>query len=187
MELIDQLLNKAKQESDQVVEQTAVRFRKINVSKASPEMVEHLRVDYYGAPTPLLQVASITPVDASTLEIKPWERKLLTEIEKVLGRANRDDFSFHNNGEVLRLSLPPLTEERRLQRVKELYEAQEKGIVGVRNVRKGVKNVLEKSAKEGVAEDLIEGAKEKLQGIANSSIARIKEMTSAKERSLMAV
>ena len=149
-------------------------------------MLDGIRVAYYGNLTPIQQVASVSTPDARTLMIKPWDKKLIAEIEKAI-LGSRLDITPQNDGEVVRLSIPPLTEERRKVLVKQVKSEAEKGRVLVRNVRKDAKEALKKLQKAGTAEDAIKQAEEQLQKLTDEQIKHIDTLLAQKEQEVMEV
>jgi ribosome recycling factor len=159
---------------------------KIRAGKATPNMLDGLTVEYYGSLTPLNQVSSITTPDARTILIKPWEKSMLPEIEKAIRNANLG-FNPQNDGECVRINVPPLTEERRKELVKIVNKEGEATKIRIRNVRKETNEDLKKLLKEGVAEDLVKDAEIKVQKLTDSYIAKIDELLSKKEIEIMTV
>src|SRR5690554_1357024 len=158
MEEIQLYIEDAKEMMQKAVDHTASELLKIRAGKAMPNLLDGLMVNYYGTPTPINQVSSITTPDARTLSIKPWERNLISEIEKAI--INSDlGLAPQNNGEIIMLTIPPLTEERRKSLVKQVKNECENGKISIRTVRKDTNDALRKLQKEGVAEDEINGRK----------------------------
>ena len=143
-------------------------------------------VDYYGNPTPINQVASINTPDAKTLAIKPWEKNMLPEIEKVI--INSDlGLNPQNDGEIVRLNIPPLTEERRKELVKQSRNEAEHGRVSVRNVRKDANDHIKRLLKEHVSEDEVKRAEVKIQELTDEYVKKIDELLANKEEEIMTV
>ncbi|MCL4136895.1 UNVERIFIED_CONTAM: hypothetical protein GTU68_059255 [Idotea baltica] len=173
---------------DQVCEQFIRRraIRHLEKGRAMPNMLDGLMVEYYGNPTPLSQVASINTPDAKTLAIKPWEKSLLAEIEKSI--VNSDlGLNPQNDGEIVRLNIPPLTEERRRDLVKQTKQEGENGKVSVRNVRKEANESLRQLIKEHVSEDDVKRSETKVQDLTNSFIQKIDDLLAKKEEEIMTV
>ena len=159
---------------------------RIRAGKANPKILDGVRVPYYGALTPLANVASINTPDAKTILITPWEKNLFKEIEKAI--LNSDvGITPENNGEVIRLGIPPLTEERRRELVKRSKQEAENAKISIRNTRREVIEVLKKSVKDGVPEDVAKDAEEKIQKIHDKFIKQIDELFVAKEKEIMTV
>jgi ribosome recycling factor len=136
-ELISIELDDCKDKMSKAVAHTESELTKIRAGKASPSMLDGISVDYYGSATPLSQVANINTTDARTIVIQPWEKSLINAIEKAITDANLG-INPQNDGIVIRLNIPPLTEERRRDLVKKVKEETERGRIGVRNIRKDV-------------------------------------------------
>ncbi len=161
-------------------------FLNIRAGKASPAMLGGVRVDYYGAATPLSQVANINTPDARTLTVTPWERNLIKDIEKAILIANIG-FNPMNNGESIIISVPPLTEERRRDLVKQAKSEAEDAKIGIRNSRKDANTEIKKLEKDGMSEDVCKGAEESVQDLTNAFIKKIDELLVVKEAEIMKV
>lgn len=186
MEEIQLQIEEAKELMQRAVDHTASELIKIRAGKAMPTMLDGIMVNYYGSPTPLQQVSSITTPDARTLSIKPWERNLITEIERSI--VNSDlGLAPQNNGEVILLTIPPLTEERRRSLVKQVKNECESGKISIRTVRKDTNEALRKLQKEGVSEDEIKRAEESVQKLTDTYSAKIDEQYVKKEAEVMKV
>lgn len=158
----------------------------IRAGKASVRILDPIRVDYYGAPSPLANVATITTPDARTIQIQPWEKKMLSEIERAIINSNIG-LAPNNNGECIRLILPPLTEERRQQLAKQCKGEAENAKVSVRNARRDAFELLKKQMKEGLPEDAEKDAEEKVQKMHDKYIRQIDELYAKKEKEIMTV
>lgn len=159
---------------------------KIRAGKASPSMVEGIMVEYYGSPTPINQVANITVSDARTLTLQPWEKPMIAEIEKAIQAANIG-VNPQNDGEIIRLFLPPLTEERRKDLVKQAYAEGEQGKISIRNVRRDGINSIKSLEKEGLSEDQVKFYEQKIQELTDSYIEKIDNLCKAKEKDIMTI
>ncbi|MGF1532236.1 MAG: ribosome recycling factor [Bernardetiaceae bacterium] len=179
-------LDAAREGMESAIEYTQKVFAKIRAGRANPIMLESVSVNYYGTFTPLQQTAGITTPDARTLMVKPWEKAMLTEIEKAITNANLG-FNPQNDGNVIRISVPPLSEERRREFVKKAREEAENGKIGVRNARKEANEGLRDLQKDGVAEDAIKRAEEQVQQLTNDYTKKIDELFAAKEKEIMTV
>ena len=174
MEEIQLQIEDAKELMQRAVDHTASELIKIRAGKAMPNILDGIMVNYYGSPTPLQQVSSITTPDARTLSIKPWERNLISEIERSI--VNSDlGLAPQNNGEVIILTIPPLTEERRRSLVKQVKNECESGKISIRTVRKDTNEALRKLQKEGVSEDEIKRAEDTVQKLTDTYSAKIDE------------
>jgi len=159
---------------------------RIRAGKANPKILDNVRVLYYGALTPLTNVASVVTPDAKTILITPWERNLIKDIEKAILHSDVG-ITPENNGEVIRLGIPPVTEERRRSLAKRAKQEAENAKISVRNTRREVIEALKKSVKEGLPEDAEKDAEEKVQKIHDKYIKRIDELYAAKEKEIMTV
>ena len=186
MEEIQLQIEDAKELMQRAVDHTASELIKIRAGKAMPNILDGIMVNYYGSPTPLQQVSSITTPDARTLSIKPWERNLISEIERSI--VNSDlGLAPQNNGEVIILTIPPLTEERRRSLVKQVKNECESGKISIRTVRKDTNEALRKLQKEGVSEDEIKRAEDTVQKLTDTYSAKIDEQYAKKETDVMKV
>lgn len=186
MEEINLYLDDAKDSMQKALKHTETEFTKIRAGKASPAMIEGVMVEYYGTQTPLAQVGSITTPDARTIAVKPWEKKLIAEIEKAIRDANLG-LNPSNDGDLIRINIPPLTEERRKALVKQVKAEGENGKVRIRNIRKDTNEELKKLLKEGASEDEVKKAEEKVQTLTNEYIAKIDSLLTKKEAEIMTV
>ena len=157
------------------------------VGKANPSIFNGVTVDYYGSPTPILQVASVTTPDAKTIAIQPWERNLIGKIEKAILDANLG-LTPSNNGEIIRCVVPALTEERRRELIKKARAAGESSKVVVRNVRRDGIDLLKKAQKnEGLSEDGEKEGEEELQKVTDKNVKAIDALIDAKEKEILTV
>ena len=187
------MLPKAKEIVDAMSEkmQAAVDYleedlKNYRVGKASPAILNPVMVDYYGSATPLNQVASVTTPDAKTIAIQPWERSMIGKIEKAILDANVG-LTPSNNGEIIRLAIPPLTEERRRDLVKQSGKVNESSKISIRNARRDTLDILKKAQKEGLPEDAEKDAEEKLQKLHDKYIKKADELFAEKEKEIMTV
>lgn len=184
MEELEIYLETAKEMMEKAVDHTNSAFSKIRAGKAMPNMLDGIEVEYYGAPTPLQQVASVTAPDARTLSIKPWEKSMIQEIEKSIINSGLG-FNPQNDGEQIRINIPPLTEERRLQLMKQVKAEAENGKISVRNARKETNDSLKKL--EGVSEDLIKDGEAQVQKLTDTFTSKIDTLVQLKEKDIMTV
>lgn len=159
---------------------------KIRAGRANPQMLEGIVVDYYGAPTPLNQVANVSVSDARTLMIQPWEKNMLQPIERSIIASNIG-LNPQNDGAVIRLFLPPLTEERRKELVKKVNAEGEHSKVAIRNIRRDAIEHFKKLQKEGMSEDAAKDAEKDIQQITDKYIALVEKHLEAKEKEIMTV
>jgi ribosome recycling factor len=159
---------------------------KIRAGKANPQMLEGIMVDYYGAPTPLSQVGNISIMDARTIMIQPWERNMLQPMERAIINSNIG-INPQNDGNYIRLFLPPLTEERRRELVKRCQGEGEHSRVAIRNIRRdGIENI-KKLQKNGLSEDAAKDAEADIQEVTNKYIALVDKHLATKEKEIMVV
>lgn len=159
---------------------------KIRAGKANPQMLDGIMVDYYGSPTPLNQVGNVSVLDARTLTIQPWEKNMLQPIERAIIASNIG-INPQNDGVIIRLFLPPLTEERRKELVKRCQGEGEHAKVAVRNIRRDAIESIKKAQKNGLSEDAAKDAEDDMQAITNKYIAAIDKHLEKKEEEIMAV
>ena len=186
MEEIEFLLDAARETMDGALKHLNIELGKIRAGKAPPAMLEGVQVEYYGAMTPLSGVASVTAPDARTLAIKPFEKKTIGDIDRAIRNANLG-FSPASDGEVLRITIPPLTEERRRDLMKRVRAEIETARVNVRNVRQGTNGDIRKLKNEGVSEDEIKLGEEQVQKLTDSYVGKIEQVLAAKEADIMQV
>lgn len=186
MEEIELYLEEAKELMEKAIEHVHFAFGKIRAGKATPGMLDGIMVEYYGNITPLNQVSSINTPDARSILIKPWEKTIIPEIEKSI--INSDlGLNPQSDGELIRLNVPPLSEERRLQLVKQAKHEAEQGRVSIRNIRKDTNDHLRKLLKEHVSEDAVKNAEIDVQELTDEYIKKIEEMLVNKEEDIMTV
>jgi len=159
---------------------------KIRAGKANPQMLDGLAVDYYGSPMPINQVANISVLDARTLSIQPWEKNMLQPIERAIIAANMG-ITPQNDGALIRIFLPPLTEERRKELVKKCQGEGEQSKVAVRNIRRDAIEQVKKLQKNGLSEDVAKGGETAIQELTDKYIALVDKHLASKEKEIMAV
>jgi ribosome recycling factor len=159
---------------------------KIRAGRANPQMLDGIAVDYYGSATPLNQVANISVADARTLTIQPWEKNMLQPIERAIIAANIG-ITPQNDGALIRLFLPPLTEERRKEFVKRAHHEGEHSRVSVRSIRRDAIEHIKRLQKEGLSEDVAKDAEKDIQALTDKYIAFIEKHLATKEKEIMAV
>ncbi|HEX9981369.1 MAG TPA: ribosome recycling factor [Flavobacterium sp.] len=185
-EEIDFILDSTKEAMDGSIAHLEKEFVNIRAGKASPAMIGGVFVDYYGSATPISQVANVNTPDARTITIQPWEKNMLHVIEKAIQIANLG-FNPMNNGDTIIISVPPLTEERRRDLVKQAKAEAEDAKIGVRNSRKEANTEIKKLEKEGTSEDICKSAEDEVQNLTNSYIRKIDELLAVKEAEIMKV
>lgn len=161
-------------------------FGSIRAGRANPHVLDKLRVDYYGTPTPIQQVGNVTVPEARIIQIAPWDKSLLKAIEKAI-QTSDIGINPSNDGSVIRLVFPELTEERRKDLAKEVKKKAEEGKVAVRNIRRDGNDTFKKLAKEDVSEDEIKQLGEELQKMTDKYIKKIDEATEEKTKEIMTV
>ncbi|MEP1097069.1 MAG: ribosome recycling factor [Cyclobacteriaceae bacterium] len=184
MEEIEIYLDTAKEMMESAIGHTQTAFSKIRAGKASPSMLDGVEVEYYGTMTPLNQMASVTTPDARTISVKPWEKATIPDIERAITNSGLG-FNPQNDGEQVRINIPPLTEERRLQLMKQVRAEAEAGKVSIRNSRKETNDSLKKI--EGVSEDLIKDAESDVQKLTDEFTSKIDSLVESKEQDIMTV
>ena len=186
MEEIDFILDSTKESMNGSIAHLEKEFLNIRAGKASPAMLGGVMVDYYGSQTPLSQVANINTPDARTITVQPWEKSMLQPIEKAIMVANIG-FNPMNNGDNIIISVPPLTEERRRDLVKQAKSEAEDAKISIRNARKDANTDIKKLEKDGMSEDVCKSAEDEVQEITNSYIKKVDELLSHKEAEIMKV
>jgi ribosome recycling factor len=177
----------AEHRMQQTVEALRRDLATIRTGRASPALVEQLKVDYYGTPTPLQQLAAIHATDARTLTIQPWDRKALGDIEKAIQKSDLG-LNPNNDGNVIRISLPALTEERRKDLVKVLVKKVDEAKVAVRNVRRDAHDKLREQEKaKTITEDDLKRSTDRLQKLTDKYIDELDKVKQAKEREILEV
>src|SRR5215216_5536118 len=159
---------------------------KIRAGKANPQMLDGIVVDYYGSPTPINQVGNISVLDARTLTIQPWEKNMLQPIERAIIASNIG-INPQNDGNLIRLFLPPLTEERRRDLVKKSHGEGEHAKVAIRSIRRDAMEQVKKLQKNGLSEDICKDAETNIQEMTDRYIALVDKHLVAKEKEIMTV
>ena len=180
------IIEEAKVSMKKATEHFETELTKIRAGKANPTMLDGITVDYYGSPTPIGQVGNISAVDARTITIQPWEKNMLQPIERAIIAANIG-INPQNDGNIIRLFLPPLTEERRKEFVKRSNGEGEQAKIAIRNIRRDSIEQVKKSQKDGLSEDEANEAEAELQIVTDSHIVMIEKHLAAKEKEIMSV
>lgn len=186
MEETKNCLELTKEGMNQVVLFFDKEVQKIRAGKASPQMLEGLKVDYYGNPTPIEQVGNISTPDARQIIIQPWERSMLQPMEKAILAANLG-FTPQNNGEFIRIVIPSPTEERRKELVKKTKQEAEQAKVSIRNVRRTANETAKKLKDSGTPEDEIKKLETDIQKFTDEFIVKIDKIAEAKEKEIMTI
>jgi len=185
-EELDMIYGVCKEQMQKAIEHLENEITKIRAGKANPTMVTGILVDYYGTLTPLNQVANVSTPDARTISIQPWEKPMVQVIEKAILEANIG-LTPQNNGEMIILNIPALTEERRKQLVKQVQAEAEHGRVGLRQARKQAIDEIKTLQKDGLSEDNSHDAEEEVNGITKSFEAKIEQHIKVKQTEIMTV
>ncbi|HVL88853.1 MAG TPA: ribosome recycling factor [Actinomycetota bacterium] len=185
--MIDQAMKQADEKMAKAVEVTREEFAAVRTGRASPALVQRITVDYYGSPTPLQQLASVSVPESKSLLIHPYDRNAVSSIEKAI-MASDLGITPSNDGANIRLNFPALTEERRKELIKVVRDRAEHGRVAIRNIRRHTKDEIDKDAKEGkVSEDDARRAEKDLQKLTDKHVGEIDSMLQRKEQELMEV
>ena len=183
---VKQTLAEAEERFEETVMYLEDALARIRAGKANLKLVDNIRVDSYGTMVPLNNVAAVNTPDARTIAIKPWDKSMFKVIEKAIIDSDLGIMP-ENNGEIIRINIPPLTEERRKQLVKQCGKEEEQAKVSVRNSRRDIIERLKKGIKDGLSEDAEKDAEEKLQKLHDKFIKKIEELLAAKEKEIMTV
>jgi ribosome recycling factor len=182
-EEIEFILDTAKEAMSNAIEHLEKELRSIRAGKASPAMLGAVMVDYYGSQTPLAQVANVNTPDPRTLSIQPWEKSMLQAIEKAIQAANLG-LNPMNNGDIIMINVPPLTEERRIGLAKQAKAEAEHAKVGIRNARKDANNDIKKTA---ISDDMKKIAEDDVQKLTDTFVKNTEGILSLKEKEIMTV
>lgn len=179
-------INEAQEKMDMAILYLEEAFAHIRAGKANPRILDGIRVDSYGSTVPLNNVAAITTPDARSIAIKPWDKTMFKIIEKAIIDSNLGIMP-ENNGEIIRIGIPPLTEERRKQLSKQCKAETETAKISIRNARRDGIDILKKAIKDGLPEDSEKDAEAKLQKIHDKFIKKVDDMLAEKEKEIMTV
>jgi ribosome recycling factor len=185
-EEVDFVIEHCKERMDAAIMHLEKELVHIRAGKASPSMLDGVQVEYYGTLTPLNQVSNVSTPDARTIAIQPWEKGLIPVIEKAILAANLG-FNPENNGEIIRINIPALTEERRKQLVKQVSQEGETAKVSIRTARKDANDSLKKLLKEGLSEDMEKDAEEEVQKMTDSYGKKVDALVETKEKDIMTI
>lgn len=183
---IEQINNECTADMKKAVAHLETELSKIRAGKASPAILDGIMVEYYNNPTPIAQVANVSTPDARTLNIQPYEKNMLQEVEKAILAANIG-ITPSNDGDNIRLFMPPLTEERRKEMVKRVYAEGENAKVSIRNIRRDAMENIKKMEKDGLSEDIAKGSNKDIQDFTDKFSATIDTHCQTKEKELMTV
>lgn len=185
-EEINMTKDELKSANDKTISHLDTELLKIRVGKASPDMLHGVMVDYYGSPTPLQQVANVGTLDGRTITVQPWEKGLLDECSRGIINSNVG-LTPQDNGEMLIINVPPLTEERRRDLSKKAKAEGEQAKVGVRNNRKDAMDYVKELKNEGLSEDMAKDAESDIQAITDKYTALIDQRVEDKEKDIMTI
>lgn len=185
-EEVKQILGTLDGQAQKAITYLEHELAKIRAGKANPQILESIHVDYYGNSTPLFQVANVNTPDARTLVIQPWEKSMLAVIEKAIQAANLG-FNPQNDGTIIRINIPPLTEERRKELVKRTKQEGEQAKIVIRNSRREALEAIKRHQKSGLPEDMAKDAETKVQHAVDSIIKKMDNHLEQKEKEIMTV
>ena len=179
-------MDDAKEQMQNALAHLENELAKIRAGKANPKILNDVLVDYYGTPTPLSQVPKITVPDPRTIAVQPWEKNMLAPIQKAIMNANLG-FNPDNNGEIVRINVPPLTEERRKELVKQSRGVGETAKVSIRNARRDAIDEFKKMVKNGLPEDAAKDAEAEVQKMTDSYNKKVDDILLVKEKDIMTI
>jgi len=180
------ILDSTKSAMEKAISHLEQELQKVRAGKANPVMLENVQVDAYGSKMPLNNVASVNTQDSRTLVIQPWDKSMLTPIEKAIQMANLG-FNPQNDGVIIRISVPPLTEERRRELTKTAKSLGEDAKVSIRNIRKEAMEQFKKLQKNGLPEDMAKDGETKTQGLTDTYVSKVDKHVEQKEKEIMTV
>lgn len=185
--MLNEIYNQTKTSMTKTIDSLKRDFSTLRSGKVSIAILDNIRVDYYGTPTPLNQVGSVIATDATTIVVTPWEKTLLKEIEKAIQEANIG-VNPNNDGEAIKLFFPPMTQEQRKEVAKDAKAMGEKAKVGIRNVRQDSNNAIKKLEKDKeITEDISKKGQDEIQKYTDEFVKKIDEMVKAKEEEVMKI
>ncbi|QES90159.1 ribosome recycling factor [Rhizosphaericola mali] len=185
-EELEMLLMEAEASMQKGMDHLEVEMNRIRAGKATPTILDGVSIEYYGAPTPISQVANISILDVRTISIQPWEKNMLAVIERGIMAANIG-ITPQNDGVQIRLFLPPLTEERRKELFKKASSEGEQAKVTIRNARRDTMDDIKKMQKDGLSEDVAKDIEKKVQDLTDRYIANVEKRLAVKEKEMMTV
>src|SRR6056297_41314 len=185
-EEIQKVIKETKNKNKKTIDHLSDELARIRAGKANPRILDGVYVDYYGASIPLYQVANIGTPDAKTITVQPWDKKVTDNIEKAIMDANLG-LNPTNQGDIIRINIPPLTEERRKELVKFIHAESENAKVSIRNNRRDANDQLKKMKDEGTPEDETKRGEEEIQKVTDEYTKKVEEVVEAKENEIMTV
>ena len=186
MKDIETILKESKASMQETIAFLDEKLAKIRAGRANPKILDDILVPYYGSPTPLNNVANVSAPDAKTIIVTPYEKSIIKDIEKAI-MDSEVGITPENNGEIIRLGIPPLTEERRKQLAKQVKGETENAKISIRNTRRDAIDALKKGTKEGLPEDVAKNAENDVQKLHDQFVKKIDELYNAKEKEIMTV
>ena len=184
---LDELFLNGEEKMEKALEQLNREFKTVRTGRANPNILDRVSVEYYGAPTPLRQMAQVTVQDGTTLVIAPFDKSILKEVEKALTKAELGVMP-NNDGIVIRMIFPPLTEEKRKEITKDVKKFGEESKVAIRNIRRDMTDALKKLEKsENLPEDVVKDNQDKIQKLTDKYTGKIESMVSEKEKEVLTV
>jgi ribosome recycling factor len=183
---IDMIIDEAKVQMDKALDHLEQELMKIRAGKANPAVLNGITVEAYGAPTPLSGAATITVPDPRMIVLQPWDKSMLPSIEKAIMQANIG-LTPQSDGTVIRINIPPLTEERRKDLTRQTKSEGEKSKIAIRNIRRDYNEDIKKLKKDGIADDLIKMGEEKIQKLTDGFIQKVDKYLEVKEKEIMTV
>jgi ribosome recycling factor len=185
-EELELIFDEAKTQMEKAITHLEFELNKVRAGKAHPSMLESIHVDYYGSMTPLKQVGNVSTPDPRTLTVQPWEKGLLDIISTAIINANLG-LNPQNNGDIIIINVPALTEERRRELVKRVRAEGETARVSIRNARKEANDLIKQAEKEGLSEDFAKSAEAKIQEFTDAFNKKVEEVLDRKEKDVMTV
>ena len=183
---IESYMKKGRDNMKKSLEHLNKELAKVRTGKASPAMLEGIMIEYYGTPTPLNQVANVGAADSRTITVQPWDKSIIGNIEQAIFAANLG-ITPQNDGEIIRITIPPLTEERRVQLVKQTKSLGEEARVSIRQARHKMLDFIKSEVKEGYPEDAGKRKEKEVEDMVHEYIEKVDKMLEAKEEDIMKV
>ena len=185
--MLNEIYDQCEMDMEKAIEHMQNQFKTIRTGKVTTQVLDGIRVDYYGTPTPLSQVATVLATDATTITVSPWEKPLLGDIESAIAKANIG-VNPNNDGEQIKLFFPPMTVEQRQENVKRLKKMGEDAKIAIRNDRRKANDAVKKLEKEKeITEDEAKSALDRIQKITDKMVAKIDDIIKKKEQDIMTV
>lgn len=185
--LVDEMMINGEEKMEKAITRLKTELAKARTGRANPAILDRVTIDYYGAPTPLRQLANVSVQEGTVLAIQPFDKGILHDIEKAIFKADIG-ITPSNDGNVIRISFPPLTEDRRKEIVKDVKKQGEEGKVAVRNVRRDMTDVLKKLEKsENLPEDQVKGLQDDIQKLTDDYVKQVESLVAAKEKEVLTV